>query len=238
MRWSLRGCCSINLLAIFRLFWAAFRFFLRGLHQTSYTTPAKRSEKRPKEPENRLKLNALTVSKSSTMRLSHYSKNNPFCVFFAPFSNLFLAYLTKYVLRRGSKREQKIHQKLLFLNIPKQAEESGIWQGGFSKFSSSLVPCARTMVTRSRWKFWEASLSNSRFFSLFRYSRIVSSNLLIICCFLLNQFLNIYLCIRLIINKIRITNEMTTITEKRQSLWEIRSASPPNWSPRKIHKPR
>src|SRR5579862_2465003 len=36
--------------------------------------------------------------------------------------------------------------------------------GFFSKFSSSLAPCARTMVARSRSEFREAFLSNSQFF--------------------------------------------------------------------------
>ena len=53
---KLRDRPQTNLLSILGFFWADFWFFLRGLYQTSYTTPAKRIENRPKQSQNRRSL--------------------------------------------------------------------------------------------------------------------------------------------------------------------------------------
>ncbi len=54
---------------------------------------------------------------------------------------------------------------------PKQLEESVFDCVGFpSEFSSSLAPCLSAMFASSGHEFWEASLSNSRFFKLFRFN--------------------------------------------------------------------
>src|SRR5579862_1332187 len=60
--------------------------------------------------------------------------------------------------------------------------------GFFSKFSSSLAPCARTMVARSRQKNLRSRLAKFQFFKHFRYIHNVSEKLVFDCVGFFSKF--------------------------------------------------